>query len=314
MVHRGAARSSRNWRHGPYQLTTKAREDPLIARPPTRRESAGTTQPVTLHDLREAASARRVIGRARRHRGSGARAGTRGVARRHALLAHQRRYRARGHGPRQQVARRQGTSTARSGPQGCRLGPRGGHQDRLRQGSRQAGRAQRARLLLVRRCARGARRRAGRSRRARRVCRRRLRRDHLSAAHAVRTRPRGRFARAGRVRHSGRDRAARRATVRASARRRRGCRRARSRRAAELELLRAAGCVALGSDPDESRVELARAAGFFATSDAAELEAEAARRTARRGADGSSLPPPAAAHPRWRRRSRSRASAPRSAS
>ena len=53
-----------------------------------------------------------------------------------------------------------------------------------------------------------------------------------------------------------------------------------------LELLRAAGCVALGSDPDESRVELARAAGFFATSDAAELEAEAARRTARRGADG----------------------------
>jgi predicted dehydrogenase/threonine dehydrogenase-like Zn-dependent dehydrogenase len=53
-----------------------------------------------------------------------------------------------------------------------------------------------------------------------------------------------------------------------------------------LELLRAAGCVALGLDPDESRVELARAAGAFATCEPGELEAEAARRTARRGADG----------------------------
>jgi threonine dehydrogenase-like Zn-dependent dehydrogenase len=53
-----------------------------------------------------------------------------------------------------------------------------------------------------------------------------------------------------------------------------------------LELLRAAGCVALGLDPDEARAELARGAGFFATSDAAELELEAQRLTARRGADG----------------------------
>jgi predicted dehydrogenase/threonine dehydrogenase-like Zn-dependent dehydrogenase len=53
-----------------------------------------------------------------------------------------------------------------------------------------------------------------------------------------------------------------------------------------LELLAASGCVALGTDLDPRRVELAREAGFFATTDAAELEAEVARLTARRGADG----------------------------
>lgn len=53
-----------------------------------------------------------------------------------------------------------------------------------------------------------------------------------------------------------------------------------------LELLAASGCVALGLDPDERRAELARQAGFFATADERELEAETARLTARRGADG----------------------------
>lgn len=53
-----------------------------------------------------------------------------------------------------------------------------------------------------------------------------------------------------------------------------------------LELVAAAGCVALGADPDPGRVDLAREAGFFATGDPAELEAEAARLTAGRGADG----------------------------
>lgn len=53
-----------------------------------------------------------------------------------------------------------------------------------------------------------------------------------------------------------------------------------------LELVAAAGCVALGADPDPGRVDLARAAGFFATLDPGELEAEAARLTAGRGADG----------------------------
>jgi predicted dehydrogenase/threonine dehydrogenase-like Zn-dependent dehydrogenase len=53
-----------------------------------------------------------------------------------------------------------------------------------------------------------------------------------------------------------------------------------------LELLRAAGCVALGVDPDERRAQLAREAGFFATTDQAELEAECLRLTERRGADG----------------------------
>jgi predicted dehydrogenase/threonine dehydrogenase-like Zn-dependent dehydrogenase len=52
-----------------------------------------------------------------------------------------------------------------------------------------------------------------------------------------------------------------------------------------LELLRAAGCVALGVDPDPARVALAREAGFWATTEPQELEAECARRTAGRGAD-----------------------------
>lgn len=53
-----------------------------------------------------------------------------------------------------------------------------------------------------------------------------------------------------------------------------------------LELLRAAGCVAVGVDPDDGRVALAREAGFFATTDPAELESETLRLTERRGADG----------------------------
>ena len=53
-----------------------------------------------------------------------------------------------------------------------------------------------------------------------------------------------------------------------------------------LELLASAGCQALGVDPDAGRVELARAAGFFATTDAADLEAEVVRVTSGRGADG----------------------------
>jgi predicted dehydrogenase/threonine dehydrogenase-like Zn-dependent dehydrogenase len=53
-----------------------------------------------------------------------------------------------------------------------------------------------------------------------------------------------------------------------------------------LQLLRAGGSVALGIDPDPSRGELARASGFFATTDAAVLDAETRRRTAGRGADG----------------------------
>src|SRR4051794_36331470 len=52
-----------------------------------------------------------------------------------------------------------------------------------------------------------------------------------------------------------------------------------------LELLGAAGCVALGVDPDARRVALARAAGFWATTDASELEVECRRLTAGRGAD-----------------------------
>ncbi len=54
-----------------------------------------------------------------------------------------------------------------------------------------------------------------------------------------------------------------------------------------VELLRAAGCVALGIDPDGRRVRLARDSGFWATTDPAELEAECARRTQGRGADGT---------------------------
>lgn len=52
-----------------------------------------------------------------------------------------------------------------------------------------------------------------------------------------------------------------------------------------LELLAAAGCVALGMDPDPQRVELARTAGFFAAVDDGDLKQEALRRTAGRGAD-----------------------------
>jgi predicted dehydrogenase/threonine dehydrogenase-like Zn-dependent dehydrogenase len=53
-----------------------------------------------------------------------------------------------------------------------------------------------------------------------------------------------------------------------------------------LQLLAAAGCVALGTDPDPWRVELARQGGFFATVDAAELESEVRHLSANRGADG----------------------------
>jgi predicted dehydrogenase/threonine dehydrogenase-like Zn-dependent dehydrogenase len=53
-----------------------------------------------------------------------------------------------------------------------------------------------------------------------------------------------------------------------------------------LELLAAAGSVAMGLDLDASRVALARDAGFTASTDAAELEAEVRRATDGRGADG----------------------------
>ena len=53
-----------------------------------------------------------------------------------------------------------------------------------------------------------------------------------------------------------------------------------------LELAAAAGSVPIGVDPDPDRVELARAAGFYATTDAGELESEALRLTDGRGADG----------------------------
>ena len=53
-----------------------------------------------------------------------------------------------------------------------------------------------------------------------------------------------------------------------------------------LELLAAGGCVALGIDPDQRRVELARAAGFFATTTTAGLESETTRLSDGRGADG----------------------------
>lgn len=53
-----------------------------------------------------------------------------------------------------------------------------------------------------------------------------------------------------------------------------------------LDLLSAAGCVVLGIDPQPARVDLARNAGYAAYVDAGELEAEVARLTARRGADG----------------------------
>ena len=54
-----------------------------------------------------------------------------------------------------------------------------------------------------------------------------------------------------------------------------------------LELLQAAGCLPLGVDLDRGRVELARRAGFFATTDPAELEEEIARLSDRRGADAA---------------------------
>ena len=52
------------------------------------------------------------------------------------------------------------------------------------------------------------------------------------------------------------------------------------------ELAAAAGCVVLGCDPDERRVRLAQETGIFATTDPQDLDAEAARLTNRRGADG----------------------------
>lgn len=54
-----------------------------------------------------------------------------------------------------------------------------------------------------------------------------------------------------------------------------------------LELVAAAGCTALGVDPSAERAELARAAGFWATTDSQELIDEAHRLTAGRGADGA---------------------------
>ena len=41
---------------------------------------------------------------------------------------------------------------------------------------------------------------------------------------------------------------------------------------------RPAGCVAIGVDPDPGRVALAREAGFFATTEPGELEAEVGAR------------------------------------
>ena len=54
-----------------------------------------------------------------------------------------------------------------------------------------------------------------------------------------------------------------------------------------VELVAAAGGVPLGVDPIPERAELARAAGIWATTDPAELIAEAQRRTQRRGADAA---------------------------
>lgn len=53
-----------------------------------------------------------------------------------------------------------------------------------------------------------------------------------------------------------------------------------------VEILMAAGCQPLGMDPDSHRVTLAREIGAWATTDAAELDAECRRVTAGRGADG----------------------------
>jgi predicted dehydrogenase len=52
-----------------------------------------------------------------------------------------------------------------------------------------------------------------------------------------------------------------------------------------LELLRAAGCLALGLDPQAQRVDAARRGGFFATAEPGELDDECRRLTERRGAD-----------------------------
>ncbi len=52
------------------------------------------------------------------------------------------------------------------------------------------------------------------------------------------------------------------------------------------EILKAAGCVVLGCDPDEARVQLAREAGVFAAQERDDLVAEARRLTSGRGADG----------------------------
>jgi predicted dehydrogenase/threonine dehydrogenase-like Zn-dependent dehydrogenase len=52
-----------------------------------------------------------------------------------------------------------------------------------------------------------------------------------------------------------------------------------------LQLLRAAGCVALGVDPEPGRVEAARKEGFFATTEAVDLDEECRRLTDQRGAD-----------------------------
>ncbi len=54
-----------------------------------------------------------------------------------------------------------------------------------------------------------------------------------------------------------------------------------------LELVAASGCTAIGVDPSPERVELARSAGFWATTDSQELVDEAHRLTAGRGADGA---------------------------
>jgi predicted dehydrogenase/threonine dehydrogenase-like Zn-dependent dehydrogenase len=53
-----------------------------------------------------------------------------------------------------------------------------------------------------------------------------------------------------------------------------------------LDLVAAAGCVPLGLDPDARRAEMARDAGYFATTEAGELATEAQRLTSGRGADG----------------------------
>ena len=53
-----------------------------------------------------------------------------------------------------------------------------------------------------------------------------------------------------------------------------------------LQLVAAAGCVALGLDPDPARVALARELGFFATTDVAELGAEVVLGHVHAGTDG----------------------------